>query len=155
MFATEPRSMSVLLPALRKLIPAVDKLCKKTIQTLTDGLCVIDLRQPLFDFLNKFTSAFRGHPWITGMSLLMLLVESRNSNSKTDSSRFNQSYNCVKYVRHYCSLRSNQVTAFYKEAAIGTLMGLMKSVPGSVGLLRLNLVGIAAWEKTQRSSLVV
>ena len=111
MFATEPRSMSVLLPALRKLIPAVDKLCKETIQTLTDGLCGIDLRQPLFDFLNKFTSAFRGHPWITGMSLLMLLAESRNSNSKTESSRFNQSYNCVKYVRHYCSLRSNQVTA--------------------------------------------
>jgi hypothetical protein len=137
MFATEPRSMSVLLPALRKLIPAVDKLCKEIIQSLADGLCGIELRQPLFDFLLNFTSAFRGHPWITCMSLLMLLAESRNSNSKTESRQFNQSYNCVKYVRHYCSLRSNQVTAFYKEAAMGTLMGLMKSVPGSVGLLRL------------------
>ena len=93
MFNTEPRSMTMLLPALKKLIPVIQNLCKELSEVIKEGTEGSQLRSHLYRFLNEFTGAFRGHPFIASAALLMIVSEHRNkSDDKAASGLFNLSY---------------------------------------------------------------
>ena len=139
MFNTEPRSMTVLLPALKKLVPVIQNLCKELSEAIKEGTEGSKLRSHLYRFLTEFTGAFRGHSFIASAALLMIISEHRNkSDDKAASRLFNLSYRAVKYVRHYCSLHTNKVREFITHASQGELTGSMECIAGSVGLLRLS-----------------
>ena len=139
MFNTEPRSMTVLLPALKKLVPVIQNLCKELSEAIKEGTEGSKLRSHLYRFLTEFTGAFRGHSFIASAALLMIISEHRNkSDDKAASRLFNLSYRAVKYVRHYCSLHTNKVGEFVTHASQGELTGSMECIAGSVGLLRLS-----------------
>ena len=131
--------MTVLLPALKKLVPVIQNLCKELSEAIKEGTEGSKLRSHLYRFLTEFTGAFRGHSFIASAALLMIISEHRNkSDDKAASRLFNLSYRAVKYVRHYCSLHTNRVREFVAQASKGELTGSMECIAGSIGLLRLS-----------------
>ena len=48
MFSTEPRSMTVLLPALKKLVPVIQNLCKELSDAIKEGTEGSPLRSHLY-----------------------------------------------------------------------------------------------------------
>ena len=60
--------------------------------------------------MNDFTSAFRGHAFISAAAMLMIVSEHRDKGNEEESSYlFHVSHKAVKHCRHYCNISIRHV----------------------------------------------